>query len=221
MIEFNVFSAFLVGIAGSVHCVGMCGGIVTAMRSITPPSSSSWPYAISYNFGRIISYSIAGALAGLFGQIVAHTHSLTLNVLTVFSAVMLIGLAAYIGGWWQGLTHLERVGSVIWRKLQPLSRRFIPFKTPLAAIPYGIVWGWLPCGLVYSTLTWSLSAGDAVSGAAIMFAFGLGTLPSLFIANASVNYLIQGFKHPALRQFVAFGLLIYAIFLIYRMFGSI
>lgn len=221
MIEFNVLSAFLIGIAGGVHCVGMCGGIVAAMRSIIPAGSASWPYALSYNFGRIVSYTIAGGIAGGLGQLTTHTSAISGDILTIFSAVMLFVLAAYLGNWWHGLTYLERIGSVIWRKFQPVSRRFIPFSSPLAAIPYGAVWGWLPCGLVYSTLTWSLSAGDVVSGAAIMLAFGLGTLPTLLVANASVSYLIQGFKHPVIRQLVAFGLLIYGVFLIYRMFGSI
>ena len=171
----NYFSAFLIGLAGGVHCVGMCGGIVTALRMVTPKGISPFPYTLTYNIGRIVSYTIAGGITGFFGKIAADYIPLANYALSLISGIMLLLLACYLGQWYTGLTKLERLGNGIFKKIQPYSKRFLPFRTPLSAFPYGFIWGWLPCGLVYSTLTWSLASGSALQGSAIMFFFGLGT----------------------------------------------
>jgi sulfite exporter TauE/SafE len=216
MDSINYLSAFLVGLAGGVHCVGMCGGIVAALRMVTPKGVSPLPYTLSYNVGRILSYTIAGALTGFMGKIAADYIPLANYVLSLLSGVMLLLLACYLGQWYTGLTALERVGKRLFSKVQPFAKRFLPFKTPLSAFPYGFIWGWLPCGLVYSTLTWSLAAGSAVEGSAIMFFFGLGTLPTLLASSAGSQWLIAGFRHTSVRQSIAAIMLIYAVYLIYR-----
>lgn len=216
MDSINYLSAFLVGFAGGVHCVGMCGGIVAALRMVTPKGVSPLPYTLSYNVGRILSYTIAGALTGFMGKIAADYIPLANYVLSLLSGVMLLLLACYLGQWYTGLTALERVGKRLFSKVQPFAKRFLPFKTPLSAFPYGFIWGWLPCGLVYSTLTWSLAAGSAVEGSAIMFFFGLGTLPTLLASSAGSQWLIAGFRHTSVRQSIAAIVLIYAVYLIYR-----
>jgi hypothetical protein len=128
---------------------------------------------------------------------------------------MLLLLACYLGKWWTGLTVLENAGKGLFSKVQPLSKGFLPFKTPLSALPYGFIWGWLPCGLVYSTLTWSLAAGNALEGAAIMFFFGLGTLPTLLAASAGSQYIVRSFQHNHFRQIIAVIMAIYAAYLIH------
>ncbi len=221
MTELNAFSAFLVGIAGGVHCIGMCGGVVAALNAVTPADQNKLPYTLAYNFGRITSYTIAGAITGALGQMATNFIPLGGPILSFISAIMLLLLACYLGNWWRGLVHVEALGQRLFRTLQPVSKRFIPFKNPAYAIPYGFIWGWLPCGLVYSTLTWSLAVGNAIDGALIMLAFGLGTLPTLVAASVGSQYLIKGFKHPIVRQAIAISLLMYAIFLIYRAFHAI
>jgi len=216
MTDFNLLSAFLIGLAGGVHCIGMCGGIVVALRMATPSHRSPLPFTLMYNVGRIVSYSIAGALTGALGTILNRTLPNASTILTIFSGVMLIMLALYLGNWYKGLNALESLGQGIFKRIQPLSKRFIPFSTPLHALPYGFIWGWLPCGLVYSTLTWSLSSSSALDGALIMLFFGLGTLPTLIAASFSVDYLVRGFQHPITRQLIASAILMYAILLIYR-----
>lgn len=196
--------------------MGMCGGIVAALRMVTPKGVSPLPYTLSYNVGRILSYTIAGALTGFMGKIAADYIPLANYVLSLLSGVMLLLLACYLGQWYTGLTALERVGKRLFSKVQPFAKRFLPFKTPLSAFPYGFIWGWLPCGLVYSTLTWSLAAGSAVEGSAIMFFFGLGTLPTLLASSAGSQWLIAGFRHTSVRQSIAAIVLIYAVYLIYR-----
>lgn len=221
MNEFNGISAILVGIAGGVHCIGMCGGIVTALQGAIPAGRNPFPFMLSYNAGRISSYTLAGAIAGGLGQMTTSVLPAISVALSWLSAFMLIALALYLGQWWQGLAYLEQAGSKLWRLLQPASSRFIPFTSPAYAFPYGFIWGWLPCGLVYSTLTWSLTSQSASNGALIMFCFGLGTLPTLLATGTGADYLFKSFKRKRVRQLVAFGLLIYALFLIYRLINSI
>lgn len=218
MTEINFFSAFIIGIAGGVHCVGMCGGIVAALRTVTPSDSAAFPYTLAYNSGRVISYTLAGALTGALGQMATHFVPIAAPALSLLSALMLLLLACYLGQWWTGLTHIESLGRGLFKMIQPISKRFLPFKSPWHALPYGFIWGWLPCGLVYSTLTWALASGSALEGAGIMLAFGLGTLPTLFAASAGSAYIIKGFRHPTVRQICASLMAIYSLLLIYRAF---
>ncbi|RDV24133.1 sulfite exporter TauE/SafE family protein [Alteromonas aestuariivivens] len=216
MTDFNALSALLVGLAGGVHCVGMCGGIVGAFKLASPPGQPQWPYAAGYNIGRIASYTLAGGITGALGQITTSGLPNASALLQLLSALMLIALSAYLGQWWQGLQKLEQFGHRLWRYIQPVSKRFLPFRSPLQAIPYGMIWGWLPCGLVYSTLTWSLASGSAAQGATLMLFFGLGTLPTLLAANWGFKWLVAGLQSPRTRRGISGVLLAYAVFLMYR-----
>ncbi|GGF57746.1 sulfite exporter TauE/SafE family protein [Alteromonas lipolytica] len=216
MNDFGFISAFLVGLAGSLHCVGMCGGIAGALRTAVPAGNQPLPYIVSYNLGRIISYAIAGAITGLLGQIARASVSHGLMVFQLISAAMLIAMGLYLAQWWRGLAKLESLGNGLWQRIRPLSKRFIPFKSPLWALPYGIIWGWLPCGLVYSTLTWALVSGSSWHGAAVMASFGLGTLPALIAVSIGAGWLIKVLQEPKAKSLVAILLIIYGVFLIYR-----
>lgn len=220
MTDFSLLSAFLVGIAGSVHCFGMCGGFAGALTAAIPQGKSPTPFVLSYNTGRILSYTLAGAITGALGSIAQSSMTSLLYGFKLFSAFMLIAMALYLAQWWRGLARIESLGKQLWQHLQPLSKRFLPFKSPLSALPYGIIWGWLPCGLVYSTLTWSLSAGTALQGAMIMAAFGVGTLPALLAVSFGANGLLTLLRMPKTRTFIAVTLIIYAVFLIYRTVNS-
>jgi sulfite exporter TauE/SafE len=107
------------------------------------------------------------------------------------------------------LLPLERVGALLWRHVQPLSRRLLPVRTPAQALALGMVWGWLPCGLVYSALTTALASGSAGAGAATMLAFGLGTLPNLLLAGILATQLRALMQAPWLRRTA--GLAVFAI----------
>jgi uncharacterized protein len=219
MTDLSFISAFLIGIAGSVHCVGMCGGIVGALSFAIPKQQSNHLYILSYNIGRILSYALAGALVGLLGQLVSHNSHTGVIVLQLISGIFLILLASYIGGWWHGLLVVEKMGKYLWKFISPHSKRFIPFKTPLSALPYGMLWGWLPCGLVYSTLTWSLASGSAFDGAIIMFAFGLGTLPAMFLMALGFKQIQQVVTHVLFKQAIAISLMLYGLFTIVKALG--
>jgi sulfite exporter TauE/SafE len=189
-ININFITAFSIGLLGSLHCVGMCGGISGALATaMTPPTSSSstlintlrkLSFQLFYSCGRIGSYMVAGALVGGIGATMNHFSSgHSISVLRILSGVMLILLGFYISGWWMALAKLERIGSVIWKRIRPLTRPLMPVNTAWKAMALGALWGWLPCGLVYSGLAWSITSGDIVDGALLMFYFGLGTVPAM------------------------------------------
>jgi hypothetical protein len=160
------------------------------------------PFVLAYNAGRIISYSIAGSLAGGMGAwamtLVAMHHGQ--RMLQVVAGMFMVMLGLYLAGWWQGLVHVERMGVGLWKRLEPLRRRLLPVRTPTQALGMGLVWGWLPCGLVYSVLIWSISAGSAWEGAMLMLSFGLGTLPALLAMGAFAATLAGFVAKPWVRR---------------------
>jgi sulfite exporter TauE/SafE len=207
------FAAFLIGLTGGVHCFGMCGGIIGALTLGLPPVRehsllSRLPYLLAYNGGRIASYVVAGALAGGVGAWAANLVSVhhAQLALQVVAGLFMILLGLYLAGWWPVLARLERAGGVLWRRIEPLGRRLLPVRTPTQAMGIGLVWGWLPCGLVYSVLVWAMSAGGAGKGALLLLSFGLGTLPGL-LALGTVAAALAGFvRRPVVRH--AAGLLV-------------
>ncbi len=212
-------AAFVVGLLGGVHCIGMCGGIVGALTFGLPENVRSniaalLPYQLAYNLGRLLSYACAGALMGGLGLMLAELMPLhyAQRVLLALAGLFMILLGLYLGGWWSALVRIERVGGLVWSRLEPLGRRLLPVQSPAQALALGLLWGWIPCGLVYSMLIWTLSAGGAVQGAALMLAFGLGTLPNLLAMGLAAGALARLAKKPAVRRIagvlvIGFGLL--------------
>lgn len=218
--EVSYLSAFLVALLGGVHCLGMCGGIVGVLTLGLPDRTrlrfrSMLSYLLAYNAGRITSYTVAGALVGGVGAWAANLASVHYGqrILHVLAGLFMIVLGLYLAGWWQGLVQLERAGGVLWRRIEPLGRRLLPITTARQALSLGLLWGWLPCGLVYSVLIWAVSAGDAVRGGLLMLSFGLGTLPALLAMGSFAATLAGLVRRPLVRRGV--GTLVMA-FGIYR-----
>lgn len=186
MPETGYIAVFLIGLLGGTHCVAMCGGIVGALSMQMPGRTvRQWPIHLAYNLGRITTYTALGAFAGavgsagmLFGDVLPVQLALY-----VAANLMLIALGLYLTGITQVLAPLERAGHAVWRRVQPLTARFLPARSPGRALPLGLLWGFVPCGLVYSVLATALVTGSALRGATLMLAFGLGTLPNLLLAG--------------------------------------
>lgn len=176
----------LTGLLGGVHCAGMCGGIVAAVSRNPTGAGKPWLIHLSYNLGRIASYTVAGAAAGTAGGLGLLLDGLLPVQIVLYSAanILLIGLGLYLAGIRGPVARLERLGARFWSVVRPLTRRFMPADTVPKAFALGTLWGWLPCGLVYSILFTALLTGGALSGGAVMLAFGLGTLPNLMAAAA-------------------------------------
>jgi sulfite exporter TauE/SafE len=203
MPEFGLLGAFAMGLLGGVHCLGMCGGIVGAMSITTPgvPQAPFWPRQLGYNLGRIASYGIAGLLVGGLGTLLAAASGFhdAQRVLQGLAGVFMLLIGLHIGGWLHLLGPVEQAGSLLWQRIEPLSRGLLPVRSARQAFLLGLVWGWLPCGLVYSALIWALSAGGALQGGLLMLAFGLGTLPNLLLMGAAAARLGAWTRRPAVR----------------------
>jgi len=184
-VEAQFAAAFLVGLLGGVHCVGMCGGIVGALTVQAPRRRQAWNLHLAYNAGRIASYAVAGAIMGVIGGAgLMFNQVLPVQLLLyVLANLVLVGLGVYLAGLGNPLARFEALGARLWRRVQPWGAKVLPADTAGKALVLGALWGWLPCGLVYSLLVSALLSGGAASGAAVMLAFGLGTLPNLLLAG--------------------------------------
>lgn len=209
-------SAFLLGLFSTVHCIGMCGGIIGALSLSLPLDIRTNKTRLlffvgTYNLGRIASYTFAGLIAGAIGTGVLTSAGFNQGhiYLQYIGIGMMITIGLYLGGWFPQLAIVERLGVPVWKKLEPLGRKLLPVSSLPRALAYGLVWGWLPCGLVYFVLIWALTAGDAVRGALIMLAFGAGTLPTLITAGFMTSWVTRFARNPTARKVV--GLLIIAM----------
>jgi sulfite exporter TauE/SafE len=181
MTEFSIVAVFFAGLLGGVHCLGMCGSIVGIFAAQVPKNKARWPLHLAYNSGRLASYAVAGALVGAIGQagLLLRDQVPVQHLLFALSSLMLIVLGLYLAGIWGMVRRIEQLGGVLWKRIQPLTRGLLPVTSPMRALLLGLLWGWLPCGLVYSVLVTALASGSSQNGALIMLAFGLGTLPNL------------------------------------------
>ncbi len=209
-------SAFLLGLFSTVHCVGMCGGIIGALSLSLPVEIRShrlrmFTFVTTYNIGRIISYSLAGLVAGAIGTGVLASTGLDQghSILRAIGIAMMIAIGLYLAGWLPQLAIFEKIGVPVWKKLEPLGRSLLPVTSLPRAMAYGLIWGWLPCGLVYFVLLWALTSGDAVKGALTMLAFGLGTLPTLLATGFMTSWLTRFARSANARRVI--GLLIIAM----------
>ncbi len=207
---------FLVGLLGGGHCVGMCGGIVGALAA--QGAGTPWRLHLAYNAGRIFSYCVAGAIAGAIGGLGASFGAVAGAqwLLYVLANLMLIALGVYLMGFTASLSAVERLGQALWRRLAPLGKRFLPARTVGQALPLGMVWGWLPCGLVYSALATALAAGSAERGALSMLTFGLGTLPNLLLAGVLLSRFKRFAQARAVRWTAGLIVLVFGVLGLFR-----
>lgn len=200
----DLLSALLIGLIGSSHCLVMCGGIASALQLTMPPASARRKFALQLllSLGRLTTYSLFGALVGYFGVSAMQLAGASLLWLRLLAGLLLLMMALYISRIWFGLVQLERLGQLLWRRVQPLAQRLLPLNSAAKAYAYGICWGALPCGLVYSTLGWSLASGSSLHGGLLMLAFGLGTLPAILLTGSAANALMK-LKNASWFRYVA------------------
>ncbi|WP_299599632.1 sulfite exporter TauE/SafE family protein [uncultured Microbulbifer sp.] len=218
MLDWSTLGAALaIGFFGSSHCIGMCGGISGALGLAVPGQKPAWPRLIGYSTGRVASYSLMGLLVGVLGAYLATDIASGLAPLRIIAGLMLIAMALYLADWWRGLVWLERGGAVLWRAIQPLSRKLLPVNSTPQAIALGALWGWLPCGLVYSALAFALAQGSGAQAALAMLAFGLGTVPAVLATGAAAARLRTLVQKPGVR--LAMALLVFT-FGVWTLWGA-
>ncbi len=216
--ELSFTLALVMGLFSTIHCLGMCGSISSALSvSLARDIKSSPPrlagYLSFYNLGRVGSYTLAGGLVGYVGAGItdAEIFSIGRDVARILSSVIIIVVGLYITKWIPLLRQMDRLGAPVWRLLEPRTRRLLPANNPASAFVYGCIWGWLPCGLVYYVLLLSASSGGVLEGALCMLGFGLGTLPSMIGMGYFMGRIAHIARHQGLRIitglcFVALGI---------------
>jgi uncharacterized protein len=191
-------SAFLLGLSGAGHCLGMCGGIAAALNL---GNARTPAITVAYHAGRIASYTTLGALLGLAAASIDIT-AWTIG-LRYLAGVLLIGMGLYIGNWWRGMALLERGGARLWQPVQRLSGRWLPLRRWPQAFALGLCWGLMPCGLIYSSLAWAATAQNATTSALMMLLFGLGTLPAMLTTSFGADRLQKLLRQRGLKIVIA------------------
>lgn len=217
--EYSYLVAFSIGLLSVIHCLGMCSGIVGALSFSLPADVQQsrqrlLPFILSYNLGRIFSYTVAGLLLGSLSTEIFQFMSPQYGhrLLQWVSAIVLLFIGLHVSGWFKRLNIIETLGQPLWRKLEPIGRKMLPVKSLPQAFVFGLVWGWLPCGLVYSALVWAAAAGNAAESSILMLLFGLGTLPTVFTAGILTNWLRHLTQMPNFRRMAGILLISLAIF---------
>ena len=213
--ELTLLAALAIGLAGSPHCLGMCGGIAGSLGVATANGAAGqrWLLALCYNVGRVGSYTAMGAgvalLVGLLGIGISRPEWAA--ILRVTTGLVLLAVAAHLLVDWSGLRRIEIIGARLWRFVAPHARRLLPVRTAGGALALGALWGWLPCGLVYTVLLAAALSGDAVVGGGIMLAFGLGTLPAMTGVAVLGQSLNRWRNATGPRRFLGALMLVFAL----------
>ncbi|MCV6590886.1 MAG: sulfite exporter TauE/SafE family protein [Marinobacterium sp.] len=205
----SLTTALLLGLLGGSHCIGMCGGIAATI-GMGSQGQQRPLILLGYNLGRVCSYAVAGALVGSLSWLLRDQPIML--ALRTLAGLMLIAMGLYVAQWWQGVTKLERGGQLLWRHIQPLAGRFLPARNLLQAFILGGLWGWLPCGLVYSTLIWTSAAGDWQQSASLMAAFGLGTLPTLLLTGLLAQQFKAMLQHRMTKSLFGSLIILFGLF---------
>jgi hypothetical protein len=210
--------ALVMGLFSALHCLSMCGSIIGSLtlslrREIRENKAQLLPFVVSYNLGRITSYAMGGFFAGLLHNVLmlplgeGQGH----RILQIVSALIMAGAGLHIAGWFPRFAYIEKAGAVVWRLIEPYGRRLIPVETLGQAYVFGMIWGWLPCGLVYAALTLATTAGNEVRSTLTMLAFGLGTLPAVIGIGIMTSLMMRLSSMRKFRQLAGVSLILLAL----------
>lgn len=200
--------ALLLGLLGAGHCLGMCGGFAAALTFALKPTDNSARVRLllAYNFGRITSYALAGAL---IAWLYIPGFEGPWPIARTIAGLLLIAAGLYLAELWRGIVKIERIGQWLWRYLQPVGQRLLPVATMPKAFLLGMLWGWLPCGLVYSMLALAATQEAPWQGAAVMFAFGLGTVPAVLAGGLAFEKIRQWLSRRAVKWGLGLAFVVY------------
>ena len=184
-------AAFVTGLLGSAHCLGMCGGIsgLFAVNASTASLRRDLPMAITYNVGRVLSYMVLGAAVALLGQTIVDAIPRLTAPVRLLSGLLIVLVGLQVAFNWRALAPIEKAGAGLWRRIAPAAQGLLPVTSAPKALGLGLLWGWLPCGLVYSVLLLAATTANAITGGLVMLAFGLGTMPAMIATGLSASRL--------------------------------
>ncbi len=202
-------AAFVTGLLGSAHCFGMCAGIsgLFAVNASVASLKSQIPMAIAYNAGRVLSYAFLGIAVAILGQSIVVAIPEIAAPVRLASGLLIVIVGLQVAFNWRFLAPVEKAGAKIWQRIAPAAKGLLPVTSIPKALGLGLLWGWLPCGLVYSVLLLAATTANAVNGGLVMLAFGLGTSPAMIMTGLSASKLSQFMS----RKRLGAGLLIILI----------
>lgn len=188
-----VATAFVTGLLGSAHCFGMCAGIsgLFAINVNVASMKAQVPKAIAYNAGRVVSYAVLGVAVAMIGKTMVSGIPDIAAPVRFASGVLIILVGLQLAFGWRLLSPLENAGARLWNRIAPAAKGLVPVETTTQALGLGLIWGWLPCGLVYSVLLLAATTADPFGGGLVMVAFGLGTMPAMIATGLSASKLAQ------------------------------
>lgn len=218
MTEIAPVAGFFLGLAGSVHCVAMCGGVASALDRIGPHHERAFVTHGLYALGRLSSYAALGAAAGFAGSTVADlagsTHGPQVQLITRLAlGTLLIAFGATLAGF-PFLRRLETFGRSVWKHLKPLARPLAGLPGPLRSVGLGALWGFLPCGMVYGALAVASLAGSSRHAAEFMIAFGAGTLPAVLATGLLADRFWRRIGRRSLRRGAALAVSLCGVWVI-------
>lgn len=204
----SILAALLAGLLGSAHCLGMCAGIsgLFAVNASVASLRTQLPAALTYNLGRVLSYAVLGLIVGSFGSVVVKASPEIARSVRLVSGLIIILVGLKVAFDLRLLNVIERMGATLWNRIAPLAKGLVPVTSLPRALGLGLLWGWLPCGLVYSVLLIAATSTKPAYGAAIMIAFGIGTLPAMIMTGLGAAQMSQFMRRRSAR--LGFGLLI-------------
>ncbi len=208
----DLWIALIAGLAGSAHCATMCGAI-----SATLGMGAKAPigYVFAYNTARIVSYCMIALIFSTLLSAVIPSVPQLLFILRVVAGLMMILMGLFLLGKSSGLSGLEKVGAYIWRYLAPLASKFMPVDSFNKAFGLGLVWGWLPCGLVYSMLAIAVAQGSVVTSVTTMAAFGIGTLPAMYVIGLLGARFNEWVTKKSIRYFLAYCVIVLGVYTVF------
>jgi len=204
---------------GSIgHCIGMCGGIVVAYSSKKINPSSPWSQQtfshLAYNFGRVATYTILGALFGLLGKVIAFTPQ-TKGVLFLLTGLLMILAGLSLIGNLKFLNSAEwSISKYAW--YQNSFRKLLEDKSYSSFFFLGMLNGIIPCGLVYSFAIFAASTASPLWGAIVMATFGLATIPALFFLGTITKYLQKGSLRGTMMKLAALLVIFYGFLTLFK-----
>jgi uncharacterized protein len=201
-------AAFLTGLLGSAHCLGMCAGIsgLFAINTGVAALNKQLPSALVYNIGRIVSYAVLGVIVASFGSVIVKASPALAGGIRILSGIIIILVGLKVAFDLRLLNVIERMGASLWSKIAPAAQKLVPVTSLPRAFGLGLVWGWLPCGLVYSVLMIAATSADPAAGAFTMIAFGIGTMPAMVLTGLGAARVSEFMRRRSTR--LGLGLLI-------------
>lgn len=222
MLEISFLQIFLSGLLGGVHCLGMCGGLSSAFIFNMPREAGRTRLILLMNLGRILSYTLMGVIVGAISQLgstLDNSHTVR-NSFYLFAQIMVIFMGLYFAGLSNFILKFEKLGAPLWKNFfSKKLGRFLPVRSSMSALVVGMLWGWLPCGLIYSASAQALASQNFLMGGALMLTFGLGTLPNLLAMNFFANQLKSTFNNKWFRFVAGMVLVLMGISQILFLFG--